>query len=208
MIVMPANNTGFEMGWLAGKYGQLGWLMSPGGWRQPKRGLPYALDNGAFPAWTNGKPWNEDAFIQLLESARLAPYPPLWVIAPDVVTDRLGTITRWIEWRPALRDYGWPLAFAVQDGMTQADVPPDADVIFVGGSTEWKRDTVLQWCRNNPRVHVGRVNDYDFLRECHKAGVESCDGTGWFRGDQAQLGGLERYLEESKTGRWAQLSTV
>jgi hypothetical protein len=28
----------------------------------------------------------------------------------------------------------------------------------------------------------------------HEAGAESCDGTGWFRGDQDQLAGLERYL--------------
>jgi hypothetical protein len=28
-------------------------------------------------------------------------------------------------------------------------------------------------------------------------GVESCDGTGWFRGDQNQLAGLKKYLAQS-----------
>lgn len=35
----------------------------------------------------------------------------------------------------------------------------------------------------------------------HDAGAESCDGTGWFRGDQKQLSGLRRYLYESVAGR-------
>ena len=205
MIVMPSNQSGATFGWLAGRFtGKLGWLLSPDGWRTPYHWIEYALDNGAFQAFTNEESWDEDAYVGMLEKARLVPRPPRWVLAPDVVADKPATLDLWIQWRKALRDYGWPLAFAVQDGMTQADVPKDADVIFVGGSTAWKRRTVLDWCRNNRRVHVGRVNGYDFLKGCHDAGAESCDGTGWFRGDQVQLGGLDRYLEESTTGVWAQ----
>ena len=29
-----------------------------------------------------------------------------------------------------------------------------------------------------------------------RAGAESCDGTGWFRGCQRQLAGLKKYLKE------------
>ncbi len=97
--------------------------------------------------------------------------------------------------------YGWPLAFAVQDGMTVEDVPGDADVIFVGGSTEWKWRTVAMWCAAFQRVHVGRVNTYRRLWECHDAGAESIDGTGWTRGDQRQYRGLLAYLAESTGGR-------
>lgn len=206
---MPSNNTGWDMGWLSGTYpGRMGWLMAPGGWRQPRRNLAYALDNGAFPAWINKKPWDEDAFVELIESARTAAYPPSWVVVPDVVTDAKATLESWRQWVPALRDYGWPLAFAVQDGMTQADVPSDAAVIFVGGSTDWKWATVNGWCKHNARVHVGRVNGYDKLWQCHEAGVESCDGTGWFRGDQGQLAGLEQYLAESTNGGRSQLRLI
>jgi len=56
-----------------------------------------------------------------------------------------------------------------------------------------------------PRVHVGRINGEKGLWECHEAGAESCDGTGWFRGGNTegnkQLQMLLRYLEESTNGR-------
>lgn len=194
MIVMLSNNTGFDMGFIAGTYpGQVGWLFSPNGWRTPKRGLPYALDNGAYSAFVNNAPWDEDAYVRTLEKAKRH-HAPRWLLVPDVVADKAATLALWQQWRRALRDYGWPLAFAVQDGMTQDDVPPDADVIFVGGSTEWKWATMWRWCEKNPRVHVGRVNGYQGLWDCRDAGAESCDGTGWFRGDAAQLAGLEAYL--------------
>lgn len=189
VIVMPANNSSMHLGWLAGRYpGRIGWLLSPGGWRTPHRWMPYALDNGAFPAWTNGKPWDEAAFLEM--------------------ADREATLASWQVWAPRLREHGWPLAFAVQDGMTPEDVPGDADVIFVGGTTEWKWRTVLIWCQHFPRVHVGRVNSYRLLWSSHDAGAESCDGTGWFRGDQDQLAGLERYLEESSNQGRPQMRLV
>lgn len=140
---MPSNNSSMHLGWLAGRYpGRIGWLLSPDGWRKPHRWMTYALDNGAYPAWVNKREWDEDGFVQMIETAALCEHAPSWVIVPDVVADREATIARWHEWAPSLRRYGWPLAFAVQDGMTQSDVPTDADVVFVGGTTEWKWKTV------------------------------------------------------------------
>jgi hypothetical protein len=81
--------------------------------------------------------------------------------------------------------------------MSAADVPHGASVVFVGGSTAWKWRTVSNWCRDFPRVHVGRANTYKRLWQCHEVGAESCDGTGWMRGDQKQLRGLFEYLAES-----------
>jgi hypothetical protein len=200
VIVMPSNNTGFDAGYLAGAYqGRFGHLFSPAGWRKPRWGLPYALDNGAFARW------DEAAFVNMVQTVaglvttRTIVNPPLWVIVPDVVADRAATLERWREWAPKLKPFGWPLAFAVQDGMTQDDVPNDAEVIFVGGSTDWKWRTVWDWTRHNRRVHVGRVNGYEWLWRCHEAGVESCDGTGWFRGRLEQLLGLKQYLDEAST---------
>jgi hypothetical protein len=201
VIVMPSNNSAMHLGWLAGKYpGRIGWLLSPDGWRTPHPWLEYALDNGAYPAFVNDRSWDDTAFAQMLDAANAQPHPPRWVLAPDVVADKDATLALWKRWLNPLRNYYWPLAFAVQDGMTQADVPKEADVIFVGGTTEWKWSTVWQWCKDFPRVHVGRVNGYGPLWDCHDAGAESCDGTGWFRGDAEQLAGLERYLEESTNG--------
>jgi len=201
MIVMPANNTGIRIGWLAGRYpGRIGHLFSPRTGRMqsgPFEFCPYALDNGAFAA---GENWSESAWFELLDWAKLSGQRPEWAIVPDVVGDRLRTLRKWEIYAPQLSRYGWPLAFAVQDGMTREDVPRDADVIFVGGTTEWKWLTMADWCRDFPRVHVGRVNSYRRLWQCHEAGAQSCDGTGWTRGDQVQWRGLKAYLEESTTG--------
>lgn len=202
MIVMPANNRKALVHFLAGKHpGLLGHLYSPPGERAIYPWLPYALDNGAFPAWNNGEPWNAEAFRRLLAWATRQAQPPRWVLVPDVVADRAATLARWREWAPYVRAYGWPLAFAAQDGMTPADVPADADVVFLGGGTEWKRAAIAPWCKAFPRVHVGRINTYEWLSYCERAGAESCDGTGWFRGDPIQLRGLVRWLEETSTGR-------
>lgn len=176
----------------------MGHLFSPGGERTPF--LPYALDNGAFPCWLSGKPWDRTSFIALLDKVATWAEPPLWVLVPDVVADKTATLANWKEWEPIVRAYGWPLAFAVQDGMHEHDVPTDADVVFVGGSTKWKWQTASMWGYSFPRVHIGRVNSYRLLWRAFEAGAESCDGTGWFRGDQRQLAGLDQFLGEFTKG--------
>lgn len=198
MLVMPSNNSGIQIGYLCGKYpNRLGWLISPNGWRKPPSWMPYALDNGAFGAWLNKREWDEQAFLDLLDRARYVRLP-MWVAVPDVVADAEATKARWAEWSKRIREViKVPLAFVVQDGMTVADVPDDADVLFVGGSTEWKWRNLKMWTDAHPRVHVGRVNSERLLWMAHEAGAESCDGTGWMRGGEDRLEELERYLSFS-----------
>jgi hypothetical protein len=197
MIVMPANSTGIEFGRLCGMYpSAMGHLLSPGAARGPWPWLPYALDNGAFSAFTRKVAFDDNAFLAHCDWARGAGPQPLWVVVPDVVTDAPATLARWREWAPVLRRFGWPLAFAAQDGHEPGDVPLDADVVFIGGSTEWKLHAIQPFCAAHRRVHVGRVNTYGRLRICADAGAESCDGTGWFRGDRQQLAGLIQFLQE------------
>lgn len=201
MIVMPSNNSGLQVGYLCHKYpNRIGWLVGPGGWRKPPSWMPYALDNGAYGAWEKKHEWNEHAFIELLEKARRCTYP-LWVAVPDVVCDREATIAKWPVWAPQIRNIlpHTPLAFVVQDGMTPADVPADADVVFVGGGNEFKWRTLRTWTANFPRVHVGRVNTERKLWQCHEAGAESCDGTGWTMGGEDRLEELRHYLELSSS---------
>jgi hypothetical protein len=197
MIVLIANNSGREARRLHATYpGRIGHIYSPGGWRRPWE--HYALDNGAFSEWTKGKPFNVERFVALLNRAKRETVSPRWVAVPDVVTDREATLERWRDWEPILRPYGWPLAFVVQNGMKYVDVPAAADVIFVGGDTDWKKETARYWCERFPRVHVGRVNGETDLWRYHRAGAESCDGTGWFRGRRAQLDGLWYYLADTE----------
>lgn len=195
MLVMLANNTGWDAGVLYGRYPDyVGHLYSPGAGRKPNFMPPYALDNGRFTAKETG--WDEARFRRLVETHGAA---ARWVVVPDVVGDRDGTLREWDLWAPRLTHL--PLAMAVQDGMTAADVPSEVQVVFVGGSTTWKRRTLYYWPVHFGRVHVGRINTEKWLWRCLDAGVESCDGTGWLRGDKRQFRGLERFLSRHSAGK-------
>lgn len=198
MMVMPANWSSGEVHFWAGRYpGSVGHLYSPGGFQTPRPWLPYALDNGAWGAFLHDITWDPCLWRNHLRRSALSGQAPLWVVVPDVVGNRDETLARWREYAPEVAAYGFPLAFAAQDGMVFSDVPGDADVIFLGGSTEWKLDAIRPWCARFPgRVHVARVNEYQRLRLCADAGAISCDGSGWGRGDKRQLAGLYRFIEE------------
>jgi hypothetical protein len=73
---------------------------------------------------------------------------------------------------------------AVQDGMTDIDLMPlvnDKVGIFVGGSTEWKIESLPMWGRvaksTGCYLHVGRVNSARRIRLCAMSGADSVDGT-------------------------------
>jgi len=195
MIIMPSNNTGFDAGLLFGRYpDRLAHLHSVDSIREPKQGIPWALDNGVFGAFTSGRTWSEEPLYSFLDS--YAAWKPSWVVVPDWVGDREKTLELWGQHAPALKAFGVPLAIAVQDGMTPADVPADAEVVFVGGSTSWKWRNLPMWTNAFKRVHVGRVNSLRLLLMAEKSGAESCDGTGWFR-DPTRTKELEFYLSNN-----------
>lgn len=180
MRLMVANNTGALMGYLSARHpGKLGHLYSPGAQRGPYHFLPYALDNGAYTAFTKKIAFDALAWRSLCAWSLLCGQPPLWSLVPDCVGDKGKTLEMWAEYSGEVKG---PRAFAAQDGMTPDDVPAEADLVFIGGSTPWKRSAIIEWCRIFPRVHVGRINTYDWLRICEDAGAESVDGTGWLRG--------------------------
>ena len=190
---MPSNNTGFDAGYLFGKYpGRLAHLHSVERPFEPKVGIPWALDNGVFGAWSTGKQWSEEPLYRYLDS--YAAWKPRWVVVPDWVGDKDETLRRWDAHAPAIMAFGIPLAMAVQDGMIPADVPKEASVVFVGGSTSWKWRSLKMWTSAFKRVHVGRVNSSRLLSMAQAAGAESCDGTGWFR-DPTRTKELSDYLE-------------
>lgn len=194
MMVMVSNLSGGGMHYLAGKYpGRIGHLYSPDGWRNPVKWLPYALDNGAYTGF------DETAFFKMLDRAKLAAIKPRWVAVPDVVGNRAATLESWQTHWQRVADYGWPLAFVVQDGMTPNDVPDDAAVVFVGGSPVWKLQTLHEWPAAFDRVHVGRINTDRLLWICHDLGIESVDGTGWWH--DKQFAQLEKYLETATLAR-------
>ena len=171
---------------------RVGNLFSPGGyWNHC---LDFSLDNAVYAAWRKKEEWNATAFLKHLDKVKRTGKDPKWVVCPDVVGDAVETRKKWDEWSGRLKnDYEWKLAYAVQDGQTVADVPLDADLVFVGGTTDWKHETIEMWCDNFP-AHVGRVNTYRWLWHCHKCGAQSIDGTGWYWANKKEHQDLLDYI--------------
>lgn len=159
-MIMPANFSAPIVHYWAGTYpGRIGWLIGPAAAAKTcvRPWLPYGLDNDAYQAFTRGVPWDEAAFFALLAWARRQVIAPRWVIVPDVVADAAATLRNWLRYASVVAASGWPLAFAVQDGMMPADVPSNAEVVFVGGSTPWKWRTVAYLTQHRQKGTVRGV---------------------------------------------------
>ena len=205
MIVMPASACGWLWHSLARETSCIGHLYSPGDQRGPWPWIPYALDNGAFSCWTqktntfDHAKWanKEYAWRTLIMWAQTVPIKPLWAIVPDVPGNGLATLNKWEEFAPEVVSANIPIALAVQDGITPEVVLKMAirpDVICVGGTDAYKEATTEAWAKEFPRVHYLRCNSVYKLNWLESLGVESCDGTGWNRGDRhIRTRGLEEW---------------
>ncbi len=167
-----------------------GWrlLLSPvtfvgAGWRLPTWTdgtlAPFALDNGAWSAFQQGRPFDEIAFARAVE---VAGGHEDWIVLPDIVAGGLPSLDFSLSWvgRLAARR----CLLAVQDGMEEHHVLPHVGHLhglFVGGSTAWKLTMMQRWGRfahaHNLWCHVGRVNTARRIRMCLDAGMDSFDGT-------------------------------
>lgn len=144
-------------------------------------GFSHALDNGAWSAFCQQKPWDERAFCMALSKVGSTAD---FTVAPDIVAGGMQSLDLSLKWLPRLLDSTSRVLIAVQDGMSATDVEPylsDRVGIFVGGSTEWKLSSLPQWSRLSLRVgsylHVGRVNSARRIRLCALHSVHSVDGT-------------------------------
>lgn len=200
---MISNQTGFEAGLLCGRYpGRVGHMFSPGGERGPYVGVPFALDNDAWPAAKNKRPRDVAGHRKLLRWCLLSGLRPTFALVPDVVADRDATLREWDLHAAEMAGMGFRLGFAIQNGMSFGDVPTSDCIVFLGGSTAWKDAAIAPWCTHFPgRVHVGRVNGMPRLLASWRAGAISVDGTGWFhtnqRGGSSQSADLRKFLRET-----------
>jgi hypothetical protein len=144
-------------------------------------GFPYALDNGAWSAFTQGRPFDEVAFAKAL---RVMGAGADWSVVPDIVAGGRASLDLSLRWLRRVLDETPVAMLAVQDGMQTADVcgfvGPRVG-LFVGGSTAWKLSTMSDWAilgrERGAWVHVGRVNTARRISACQVAGVTSFDGT-------------------------------
>lgn len=142
-------------------------------------GFRYAIDNGAWTAHQRGEPFDAEAFVRAVE---LMGSGADWIVVPDRVADREASIEMARTWLPRLRGIA-PLLIAVQDGMTEADLPElgQDTGIFLGGSTGWKLRTMRAWGevarRRRCWFHVARVNTARRIAAAKEAGATSIDGS-------------------------------
>lgn len=187
MIVMPGNNASGYVHYWAGRQPQqlVGHLWSPGRPINYYPWISYVLDNGKFAATGAQRNWSADDFLEHCARAMRLPRRPEWIVVPDQPFSASETLALWGQWEPLLRPYGVPLAFAIQDGIELAEIPPSAEVWFVGGTDTWRYprlEGIVQRAHElGKRVHVGRINGKRIWR-CDQLGVDSIDGTGWFLG--------------------------
>lgn len=144
-------------------------------------GFPYALDNGAWSAYTQGRPFDEAAFNRAL---RLMGARADWTVIPDIVAGGAASLDLSLRWMRQVLDESPRGMIAVQDGMTPGDVAsfigPRVGV-FVGGSTTWKLENMAAWAAlarsKGAWCHVGRVNTVRRIGQVIACGAHSFDGT-------------------------------
>lgn len=128
----------------------------------------------------------------------------LFVTAPDVVGDAVATWNRAELWLPRIRGLGHKAALVAQDGMELRPVDFSAfDVLFIGGSTQWKlgphaRSLIQQAKAHGKWVHMGRVNWRKRLRQAAEMEVDSCDGTCMAFGPKTNYPLLQMWYAEMK----------
>lgn len=165
----------------ARRTGNLGLLNTPAS-RYDVTPWPYwAADNGAFNAKTYV---GDERWFAWLTAQRRHAKTCLFATAPDVVGDAVQTLARSAPWLPEIRRLGFAAALVAQDGLEDLQVPwEDFDVLFVGGSTDWKLGpAAAELCRQAKQrgkfVHVGRVNSYRRLRHASlQMHADTADGT-------------------------------
>lgn len=157
--------------------GHLGYIDTPAQGNRRPADVVWAADNGCFGKGYPG----DDAWLAWL--AGMDPAGCLFATAPDVVGDAAATLTRSAPFLPQIRALGYPAALVAQDGLEDLEIPwDDFDVLFLGGTTEWKlgahaRALAGEAKARGKRVHMGRVNSERRFRYAVAIGCDSADGT-------------------------------
>ncbi len=138
-------------------------------------GMPWAADCEAFTGRST-----PERFLRWLEGMAQWRDTCLFAVCPDVMGDAEQTQRQFDEFAPILA--GWPVAFVAQDGQEHRPLP-DAECLFVGGTTAWKLGPGAIRCieqADGRHVHIGRVNRWRRYRTF--SGLKgsddwTCDGT-------------------------------
>jgi hypothetical protein len=168
--------------------GAIGYIDTPAQGNKRPEGVAWCADNGCF-----SDKWDADKWWAFLVANAHDAATCLFAVAPDVVGDAYATTVRFRKWGQRIRNLGYPVAYVAQDGLEKLrgrtetgltfPVPWDAfDVLFIGGSTDWKlgeaaRGIVAEAKQRGKWVHMGRVNSQRRFEYARAIGCDSADGT-------------------------------
>jgi hypothetical protein len=161
----------------------------------------WGADNGCF---AKPEKFVLVEYLTWLAARRYAAHNCLFATAPDVVGDAVATWERSLPVFEQIRALGFPATLAAQDGIENMQIDWDAfDVLFIGGSTEWKlshhvRVLVAEAKRRGKWVHMGRVNSLLRLKTAAMFGCDSADGTFLAFGPDKNIPRLLAWLDELK----------
>lgn len=182
--------------------GRLGCISTPhqGNTYFADDGWDCIADNGCF----SGK-WTHDHWFRwLLDQPRSIRF----AVAPDVFDPSGGpchaeTLDKWRTYGPLIDRHGFTAAFVCQVGATTDNLPDDAPVLFLGGTTEWKlgphASAITAQAKVQGRwVHMGRVNSLKRFRAARAMGCDSADGTYLTYGPDVNLPRLLSWLDDAE----------
>lgn len=137
----------------------------------------WCADSGAFKgnfSWPIYSTW--------LEKMRPHRHSCLFVTCPDKVADAAHTLQLHEQYASHIQELGYPVALVAQDGLELLDWPDNYDVLFIGGTTDWKLSKEAEFCISvaqniGKHVHVGRVNSQKRISHFQELSVDSVDGT-------------------------------
>ena len=153
--------------------------------------LNYSCDNGAWTDYCNGLPFDTFRFLKTLTKIDKLDILPDFIVLPDIVAGGIKSLSLSREFLHLTHDYKCYLP--VQDGMIPSDIDGFGNIsgLFVGGSTEWKWNTVGMWSdyahEHGLLCHVGRVGTLQNFIRCGVANVDSADGSGLIRNGRYHL---------------------
>lgn len=173
-------------------------------------GCYFMVDNGIY-----SNKWDERIWINNLK--QFTPYLNRCIgcIVPDflyytengVIGDYKKTIERFFLYYKIVRDLGFKVAFATQDGLTIKETPFELfDVLFIGGSDYHKRgneayELAMEAKKLKKWVHVGRVSSVSSIKK-YWWYADSWDGTTFrFEPDKKEeyfIPRFKQFLEDRK----------
>lgn len=174
----------------------LGFMNTPQMGNTMPPGVVWGADNGRFSAPQH---YTDGGYLDWLGAQPAERC--LFATAPDVLADHYATVELSRPLFPLLRQAGYPAAFVAQDGWQDETTPWDEfDVLFVGGSTEFKlglgAHAIAAAQARRKWVHMGRVNSYKRLRVAAALGCDSADGTFLKFGPDVNEPRLLRWFEQ------------